>query len=191
MSISLNPATTALVMIDLQKGILAMENIAPHSPSSVLEKSLHLAARVREAGGLVVPVHVGFDAWGGRAPRGLTDAGSSHDPAAIPAEWSELADGVAQPGDLVTLKNQWGAFTGTGLDDALRRRGIDTIVLVGIATNIGVESTARHAWELNYNVVVVEDACATFSREMHDASFSVIFPRIARCTTTDALTFQG
>ncbi|MDN4074057.1 isochorismatase family protein [Fictibacillus sp. CENA-BCM004] len=78
-----------------------------------------------------------------------------------------------------------GAFFGTDLDLQLRRRGIDTIVLCGIATNIGVESTAREAFQFGYNQVFITDAMVSFSQEEHDASCRFIFPKIGKVRTTD------
>jgi nicotinamidase-related amidase len=74
---------------------------------------------------------------------------------------------------------QWGAFHGTELDLQLRRRGIQTIVLGGLATNIGVESTARQAWEHGYAILLVEDATSSLSRELHDFAVKNIFPRLS------------
>jgi nicotinamidase-related amidase len=87
---------------------------------------------------------------------------------------------MEQPGDICITKRQWGAFYGTELDLQLRRRGILTIVLGGIATNIGVESTARQAWEHGYALVLVEDATSSLSLETHQFSFAHIFPRISK-----------
>ncbi|WP_264779078.1 isochorismatase family protein, partial [Gluconobacter sphaericus] len=81
-------------------------------------------------------------------------------------DWAELVDGLAEPTDLRVTKRQWGAFYGTDLDLQLRRRGISTIVLGGIATNLGVESTARAAHEHGYNVVLATDVMSTFTEEM-------------------------
>lgn len=88
------------------------------------------------------------------------------------------------PGDHVVRKRQWGAFYGTELDLQLRRRGITTLLLTGIATNMGVESTARDAYERGYNLVFVEDATASLSPDMHGFSFQAIFPLIGRVRTT-------
>ncbi|HEX3440412.1 MAG TPA: isochorismatase family protein, partial [Pseudolabrys sp.] len=104
-------------------------------------------------------------------------------------DWSKLVDGLAQPSDLRVTKKQWGAFTGTDLDLQLRRRGIRTIVLGGIATNIGVESTARFAWELGYDIAVVEDACTAMAAEQHEMAFRAIFPRIARVVRSADVAF--
>ena len=91
------------------------------------------------------------------------------------------------PTDVVVTKHQWGAFYGTDLDLQLRRRGVRTIVLGGIATSIGVESTARSAWEHGYELVICEDVCADLSAEAHAASFKHIFPRLARITNSQSL----
>src|SRR5262249_51459503 len=87
--------------------------------------------------------------------------------------------------EVVITKRQWGAFHGTELDLQLRRRGIDTIVLVGIATNFGVESTAREAWQHGYSVIVAEDACTSMSADMHAFSVEKILPRISRVRSTE------
>jgi nicotinamidase-related amidase len=87
----------------------------------------------------------------------------------------------------VITKRQWGAFYGTELDLQLRRRSMRSIVLGGIATNIGVESTARSAAEHGYELVIPEDLCSTFSAEMHAFSFKYILPRLARITTSDKI----
>ncbi|MGO9757626.1 MAG: isochorismatase family protein, partial [Roseiarcus sp.] len=85
---------------------------------------------------------------------------------------------------IVITKRQWGAFYGTELDLQLRRRGIGTVVLAGVATNFGVESTAREAWQHNYAVVVAEDAVTSLSEELHRFSIDKILPRIARVRST-------
>ncbi|PES07546.1 isochorismatase, partial [Bacillus anthracis] len=96
-------------------------------------------------------------------------------------DWAEFVPelGVLKE-DYKVIKRQWGAFFGTDLDLQLRRRGIDTIVLCGIATNIGVESTAREAFQLGYQQIFITDAMASFTQEEHEASCSYIFPKIGR-----------
>ena len=127
----------------------------------------------------------GFRPDFGDAPRGLTDAAANRN---YPDGWTELAPELQQPGDLTVTKHQWGAFHGTDLDVKLRRRGITTIVLGGIATNFGVESTARAGWEHGYNMVVLEDASTGVSAELHEMAFKFVFPRIARVVSTAGLT---
>ena len=110
--------------------------------------------------------------------------------AAKPANWSTIVEELgAQPGDIRISKRQWGAFYGTELDLQLRRRGIGTIVLAGISTNVGVESTARDAFERGYEQVFVGDAMASPSAEAHANTLKFTFPRIGRTRTTqDVLT---
>jgi nicotinamidase-related amidase len=107
--------------------------------------------------------------------------------AALPPGWDEFPE-PPQASDLIIAKHQWGAFYGTELDLQLRRRGIRRIILGGISTNIGVESTARSAAEHGYELVVAEDLCSAGSTEMHAFSFKYILPRLARITTSEAIT---
>lgn len=185
--LTLSPATTALVLIDLQHGITALP-LQPISGAELAERAKPVAARFREAGAPVVLVNVDFGPDFVDAPKQPVDVASSR--GALPADWSQLVDGLAAPGDLRVTKRQWGAFTGTGLEQQLRRRGIDTIVLGGIATNFGVESTARHAWELGFAVVLAQDLCAGVSIELHEMTIKHVLPRIARVTDADAITLQ-
>ena len=186
--ITLDPKTSALVLIDLQQGILAMST-APRPSSAVLAAGKTLAERFRAANAAVALVRVEWAADFSDAPPGKTDQAPPRPPGGFPRVSASLAEGLANPSDILIVKRQWGAFTGTELDLKLRRRGVRTIALAGISTNAGVESTARHAWELGYDVVVVEDACASHSAEAHDFAVKTIFPRIARVTTADALAF--
>jgi nicotinamidase-related amidase len=177
--IRLDPKTSALVMIDLQKGIVGRE-LQPHSAPDVLSGAKALAQKFRAAGAKVVWVTVGWEADFSDAPKAPVDSPMQLPPGGLPAAFMELVEGLAEPGDIHIRKRQWGAFYGTDLDLQLRRRGIDTIALGGVATNIGVESTARDAWEQGYALVVVEDLCSSMSAEHHAFSMSNILPRIAR-----------
>jgi len=98
----------------------------------------------------------------------------------FPAGWDEFPPGLMQPGDLKITKRQWSAFHGTELDLQLRRRGIRTIVLGGVATQIGVESTARQAYEHGYELLIVKDATTSTVAEGHDMSMKHILPRLGR-----------
>ena len=184
----LDPARTALVMIDLQKGIVDRE-LAPRTGAAVIEGSRRVARRFRDAGAPVVLVRVDFAPDFRDAPPGRVDAplGGGDGPRA--ADWSELAPDLAEPGDVIVTKRHWGAFHGTELDLQLRRRGVDTIVLGGIATNYGVESTARAAWEHGYHVVVVEDLCASVSTPLHEMSMAHVMPRLSRVVHEADLSF--
>ena len=170
-------AKTALVLIDLQKGIV------PIGGDEIVEKSVQLVNRFREQNGFISFVRVDFqDGKDALTPE--TDQKPSA-PQERPADWAEFDPRLnVQETDYIVTKRQWGAFFGTDLDLQLRRRGIDTIVLCGIATNIGVESTAREAFQYGYNQIFVTDAMATFTKEEHEATLSYIFPKIGKLRTT-------
>ena len=178
----LDPRTTALVLIDLQQGILGYAK-APYDAPAVLARAVLLVDAFRAARAPIVRVKVGWSADGGDALKMPVDAPNpAH---ALPADWlDDPAELPHQDGDIAILKRQWGAFHGTDLDLQLRRRGIRTIVLGGIATSIGVESTARFAWELGYEIVFAEDMTSGPDAASHENSFKAIFPRIGRIRTT-------
>jgi nicotinamidase-related amidase len=186
----LDSRSTALVLIDLQKGIVGMP-LAPRSGDDVLATSRELAERFRAAGAPVVLVHVAFAADFADAPNQNVDQPMQPPQGSRPADWSALAEGLAGPKDILIIKRQWGAFYGTELDLQLRRRGLKTIVLGGIATNFGVESTARQAWEHGYDLIIAEDACTSRSAELHDMAVRHIFPRIARVMASTAISFAA
>ena len=180
--LDLDPKKTALVIIDLQKGIVAM-NIAPHAAAEVIANTVKIAWALKAAGGLIVPVHVSFSPDDGDRLSRPTDQAA---PGGLAGDWSEFAPEIAAlPADVHITKRQWSAFYGTELDLQLRRRGIDTIILTGIATSFGVESTARDAWQMNYAVVFAEDAMSAPTTELHSHSVQRIFPRLGRTRSTD------
>ena len=179
--ITLDPRTTALVLIDLQKPIVA-RSLHPRSGPEVVMSAIGLAETFRKAESKVVLVNAARLADFGVAGETKVDQPFVPPPGGLPKDWTELADGLAKPGDLRVTKYQWGAFYGTDLDVQLRRRGIRAIVLGGIATNFGVESTAEQAWERGYDVVVAEDATASASVEMHAFSIGTMLPRVSRVT---------
>lgn len=187
--ISLPARQTALVLIDLQKGITGLP-LAPLSGEDVVERSKKLAARFRVAGAPVILVNVAFAPDFADAVHTAVDRPFSP-PGGFAPDWTELADGLAEPNDLRVTKRQWGAFYGTDLDLQLRRRGITTIVLGGIATNMGVESTARAAHEHGYNVVLVEDMMSTFTEAMQRFACDEIFPLLGRVVSSDAVTLDA
>lgn len=178
----LDPKETALVLIDLQKGILQRQT-APHSVTDVLARAVRLANQFRAVGAAVVLVNVSYSPTGEDRLTQPTDAPlmGSPDPG-----WDELSPELGRTDrDILITKRQWGAFYGTALDLHLRRRGIRTIVIGGIATNFGVESTARDAYERGYALVFVEDAMAALTPEAHGFALTTIFPRIGRVRSTD------
>ncbi|CAX60045.1 putative isochorismatase hydrolase [Erwinia billingiae Eb661] len=175
--LELNAAKTALVLIDLQEGILPFAG-GPHAASDVVARSAVLAEKFRAAISPVILVRVGWAKDFGDAPKQPVDASHS---GGLPENWWVYPAALGKKdSDIEVTKHQWGAFYGTDLELQLRRRGIDTIVLGGISTNIGVESTARNAWELGFNLIVAEDICSAGSTEEHEGSFKNIFPRLGR-----------
>ena len=166
----------ALVVIDLQKGVVGLPTV--HPAGEVVGRAAQLARAFREQSLPVVLVNVT-----GAAP-GRTDAGMPK--FSFPADWTELVPELGRrPGDHVVTKQRWGAFLGTDLDDALRQRGVTQVVLTGVATSIGVESTARSAYDLGYNVTLVVDAMTDRDADAHRHSVEKIFPRLGETAKTD------
>jgi nicotinamidase-related amidase len=159
--------------------------LAPRGPSEIVANAAAIATGLARAGGTLVLVHVAFSENMIDRLGQPVDAPMALPPGGLPPDWAEFAPGIADlPADVVIVKRQWGAFHGTELDLQLRRRGIATVILAGVATNFGVESTAREAWQNNYAVIVAEDACASVSAEHHAFSIGKILPRVARVRST-------
>lgn len=180
--LTLDAASTALVLIDLQHGIAGLPT-APHAATDVVARAARLARRFRERGGLVVLVRVDPGAGGELFPNPLTDV--PRQVRASSPEWATIVPELGpEPGDAVVTKHQPSAFYATDLEVHLRRRAIRTIVLGGISTNVGVESTARAAHERRYEQVFVEDAMAAREADLHAFTVSRLFPTIGRVRST-------
>jgi nicotinamidase-related amidase len=166
----------ALIAIDLQKGIVGLPTV--HPVGEIIARAAQLAQAFRQRALPLVLVNVT-----GGAP-GRTDAGPPK--FSRPPDWAELVPELEQqPGDHLVTKKTWGAFLGTELDSYLRQRGVTQIVLTGIATSIGVESTARSAYDLGYNVVLVVDAMTDRDADAHRNSIEKIFPRLGETAKTE------
>ena len=181
--LSIDPKSTALILIDLQQGIVGRPTT--HRPGvEVVRTAVRLLDAFRQHGALVVLVHVEYRDEKERV-KVAVDAPMA---VAYPPNWSDFVPDVGpKAGDIVITKRQWGAFYGTELDLQLRRRGIRTIVLGGISTNFGVESTARNASELGYEQIFAEDAMSGLSEEGHRFAIQNIFPRLGRVRSTDEI----
>ena len=180
----LDPSTTALVLIDLQRGI-ASAATSPHAAPDVVARARQLARRFRERQALVVFVRVDPGPRWELFPRVTADVPRPVPAGPRPPDWTEIMPELEPAaGDVIVTKHQPGAFFNTDLETHLRRRGIRTIVLGGISTNIGVEATARVAYEYGYDQVFVEDAMAAREADLHRHAVTRFFPTIGRVRTT-------
>jgi nicotinamidase-related amidase len=186
----LDPRTSALALIDLQRGITAFP-AEPHSTPDVIATAARLAHAFRAASAPVVLVRVATRPDGADRLHALVDEPQPQ--RELPGDYAEIVPELGpKEGDIVVTKRQWGAFYGTDLDLQLRRRGITTIVLGGIATNYGVESTARDARERGYRLLLVEDAMSARSADDHAFAFARIFPRLGRvCQSAEVIALLG
>jgi nicotinamidase-related amidase len=171
---------TALVVVDLQQRIVG-GNTVPTPADDVVARTAELATAFRSHGLPVVLVKVGAGPGEGTPGRiqGRRRAGAPR-----PAGGEELVDDIRGEGDIIVHKRNWGAFYGTDLDLHLRRRGVTQIVLTGIATSIGVESTARAAHEHGYHVALASDAMTDINADAHANSVERIFPMLGELGTT-------
>ncbi|MFI8230559.1 isochorismatase family protein [Streptomyces sp. NPDC085900] len=168
--LALDPARSALVLVDLMDRIVALP-LEPRKGTEVLSAAEELAKAFRSAGAPVVLIRVERPGVAEQPPG------------------SGLVTGLAREGDLEVVKRTIGGFQGTDLDDLLRERGVRALVFGGIATNLGVESTARAAGDLGYDLIFVEDAMAAFTSAEHEASVRLDFPRLGTVVTTAQVRF--
>jgi nicotinamidase-related amidase len=171
--------TSALIIIDLQQGIAALPS--NHSFADVVRHARRLADAFRERHLPVVLVNVA-----GRAPGRTEQPPRLPDP--LPADWAELLPEIGrQDEDILVTKHSWGAFTRTGLEDRLRSLGVTQVVIAGIATGVGVETTARQAYELGFNVTLAVDAMTDSRPQAHDHCLTLVFPRLGETGTTEEI----
>lgn len=171
---------TALITIDLQKIILAMP-LAPHSADELIATTTKLAQTLKNNGGTLIRVITDFANDLADLPQSKVDTPFTLPPTGMPTDATEIPASLAEiTPDVIITKHQWSAFYGTDLDLQLRRRGIEKLILVGVATNFGVESTARDAWQHHYQVTIMKDAVSSFSSELHEFSMNNILPRVSQ-----------
>jgi nicotinamidase-related amidase len=169
--------TPALVVIDLQKGIVS------GTVAHVVPNAAALAKTFRQHDLPVMLVNVT-----GRAP-GRTDAGGHSSTGTLPAGWADIIDELErQPGDHLITKHRRNAFHGTGLDTLLRDLGVTQVVLAGVATSAGVESTARSAHDHGYHVVLATDAMADPDPDSHRHSLERVFPKLGETAASAEIT---
>lgn len=169
---------TALIVIDLQKGTLG--RVRADRQPALIERSVALIDAFRARSLPVVLVNVDGGA------RGRSDATAAGPSAPRPAGWQELLPELgASESDILVTKQTWSAFVGTDLHAALTDLGVTQVVVIGVATSIGVESTARDAYALGYNVTIATDAVGDFRDEVAANSIEKIFPALAETGTVD------
>jgi nicotinamidase-related amidase len=175
MTIRTLDAKTALLVVDLQKGIVGLP--AAHPIAGVLANAATLTESFRSRGLPVVLINVE-----GGAP-GRTE--QARRVGEMPAGWTDLVPELGhQPTDHLVTKRTWGAFTGTDLERYLKANGVTQVVIAGVSTSAGVESTARYAHELGFNVALAIDAMTDLSAEAHERSVKMIFPRLGETGTS-------
>jgi nicotinamidase-related amidase len=169
---------TALIVIDLQKGIVAFDTVPPSS--EVVARAGTMLDAFRRLNLPVVLVNVAGGASGRTEQKFQLDN--------LPDDWFELVPDLnAQPSDHRVTKKTWGAFTHTNLETYLNDLNVTQVVLVGISTSIGIESTARYAYEMGFNVSFVIDAMGDSDAAAHHSSITRIFPRLGETGTTDEM----
>jgi len=166
---------TALIVIDLQQGIIGAQFI--HPIAEVVNRTLSLIEAFRRTELPVVLVNVE-----GRAP-GRTEQPRHQQ--TLPEGWADLIPGLdRQPGDILVTKRTWGAFANTDLEIRLKQMGVTQVVITGVATGTGVESTARQAYEAGFNVTLAIDAMTDVRPEAHEYSLRHVFPRLGETGST-------
>lgn len=166
---------TALIVIDLQKGIVSSSFI--HAIDDVVKRSRALIETFRTQGLPVVLVNVA-----GGAP-GRTEQPPRQK--ILPEGWTDLIPELGhQPSDIVVTKRTWGAFANTDLEFRLKAKGITQVVITGVATGTGVEATARQAYEQGFNVTLAIDAMTDLRPEAHEYSLRHVFPRLGETGST-------
>lgn len=175
MALTTLDSNTALIIVDLQKGIVGLPVI--HPIGGIIERAGALADAFRARGLPVVLVNVA-----GGAP-GRTE--QPRQTAPRPEGWTDLIPELnQQPGDIVVTKQTWGAFARTDLEAQLKALGVTQVVIAGVATGTGVEATARQAYEQGFNVTLAIDAMTDMRPEAHGYSIANVFPRLGETGTT-------
>jgi nicotinamidase-related amidase len=170
--------TTALIVIDLQQGIVGQPTV--HPIGEVVKNAVALADAFRIHHLPVVLVNVDG------APPGRT--AQPRRVSSVPAGWTDLIPELnQQPQDTMVTKQTWGAFTNTGLEEKLKNLGVTQVLIAGVATSVGVESTARQAHECGFNVTLALDAITDVNTDAHNNSVARIFPRLGETGTSQEI----
>jgi nicotinamidase-related amidase len=175
MSLTALDPKTALIVVDLQQGIIGSPFI--HPIADVIAQTGSLIDAFRRLDLPVVLVNVV-----GGAP-GRTEQPRRH--LTLPEGWADLIPELRrQPGDILVTKRTWGAFASTDLEARLKAMGVTQVVITGVATGTGVEATARQAYEAGFNVTLAVDAMTEVRPEAHEYSLKHVFPRLGETGST-------
>jgi nicotinamidase-related amidase len=185
--LNLDAKHTALILIALQAGIVGIQT-QPYPSSEVVAKSASLAKAFREKGGTVIYVRVDL-ANMKQPPVDVSHADPKNPPPAAASEF--VPESGVQADDIVITKRHWSAFSGTDLEERLKGAAVDTVVIAGIATNFGVESTTRAAAGLGFAVVLPEDATTSIAADAHNFAYQLIFPMLGRVRKAAVLESLG
>ena len=178
MALTMLDPNTALIIVDLQKGIVGLPAI--HPLGAIIERARTLADTFRKRSLPVVLVNVA-----GGAP-GRTEQPRQTSP--HPEGWTDLTPELNQRStDILVTKRTWGAFASTDLEALLKARDVTQVVIAGVATGTGVEATARQAYEAGFNVTLALDAMTDTRPEAHDYSIRNVFPRLGETGTSQEI----
>jgi len=190
--LDINPKTSALLVLDLQRIILDGD-AAPQNPAekeALLSRNARLIAGARSAGMKVIYVRNGFRKGYPEVSSRNKSFSSIRQRDRFPdaAEGSQIHPTVAPlPDDIVITKHRVSAFYGTELDMILRSNGIDTLVLAGIATSRVVMSTLRYAADSDYSLFVAHDCCSDSDPDVHEIMIKKVFVRAGTMATADEI----
>lgn len=183
--LTINAKTTALVLVDFQNFSVKLQT-TPISAHQALANGVRLADACRERDVLVVLVRVGHPSNHTPHPNlPIDQAFSGFDYSDNPMEICSALG--PNEGDVIVDKYNWGAFYQTNLDAQLRRRGIATLIVGGLVTHIGVDTTMRQAQERNYAQILASDAVAAFEISQHEHVLQHVAPRLSKVRTTDQI----
>ena len=178
MALTMLDPITALIVVDLQSGLVGSTFM--HSIGDIVARASGLITAFRRRELPIVLVNVD-----GIAP-GRTERPRHAGP--FPDGWTDFLPELGrQPGDIVATKRTWGAFASTDIGNQLRARGVTQVVIAGVATGTGVESTARQAYEAGFNVTLAIDAMTDGRPNAHDYSIANVFPRLGETGSTQAI----
>ena len=172
-------ARTALIVIDMQR--FTVEHPLLHPLGDVMDRTRELIDAFRAKGLPIVLVNVA-----GRPP-GRTER-DSRSTQTFAEGWTELLPELEQqPSDILVTKRSWGAFATTDLGAQLAAKGVTQVVVTGVSTSVGVEATARQAYELGLHVTLALDAMTDVRQEAHENTIRNVFPRLGETGSTQEI----